>query len=208
LILEILLYIIDMLNFLMKFHQLHDKLNDNDVVSHLIKMLDMHDNAFIMKSLSSILLESSKITAFYPDLLSDQSLTIFLNKMLNYQGEPDSLSNMFDCLRNIIQQTKTPIKYLLSTSILKITEDQSIKWQLIQENNIYCLLKVLNYNIRFLNDEDEEAKEQAEGKAGAQVAEDGGKQTSAAAEQSNVANIPIKTTSEKIPSFELLQELQ
>jgi hypothetical protein len=91
---------------------------------------------------------------------------------------------------------------------LKITEDQSIKWQLIQENNIYCLLKVLNYNIRFLNDEEEEAKEQMEGKAGAQAAEDGGKQTSVAAEQSNVANIPIKTTSEKIPSFELLQELQ
>jgi hypothetical protein len=126
LILEILLYIIDMLNFLMKFHQLHEKLNDNDVVSHLIQMLDIHDNAFIMKSLSSILLESSKITAFYPDLLSDQSLNIFLNKMLNYQGEPDSLSNMFDCLRNIIQQTKTPIKYLLATSILKITEDSSI----------------------------------------------------------------------------------
>ena len=82
--LEILLYIIDMLNFLMKFHLLHTKLNDNDVVSHLIQMLNTHDNAYIMKSLSSILLESSKITAFYPDLLSDQSQSIFLNKMLNY----------------------------------------------------------------------------------------------------------------------------
>lgn len=128
LILEILLYIIDMLNFLMKFHFLHEKLNDNDVVSHLIQMLSVHENAFIMKALSSVLLESSKITAFYPDLLSDTSLSIFLNKMLNYQGEPDSLSNMFDCLRNIIQQTKTPIKYLLSTSILKITEDNTIQW--------------------------------------------------------------------------------
>ena len=65
-------------------------------------MLDMHDNSFIMKSLSSILFESSNITALYPDLLSDESFTIFLNKMFNYQGEPDSLSNMFDCLRNII----------------------------------------------------------------------------------------------------------
>jgi hypothetical protein len=91
-------------------------------------MLSVHENAFIMKALSSVLLESSKITAFYPDLLSDTSLSIFLNKMLNYQGEPDSLSNMFDCLRNIIQQTKTPIKYLLSTSILKITEDNTIQW--------------------------------------------------------------------------------
>lgn len=86
----------------MKFHFLHEKLNDNDVVSHLIQMLSVHENAFIMKALSSVLLESSKITAFYPDLLSDTSLSIFLNKMLNYQGEPDSLSNMFDCLRNII----------------------------------------------------------------------------------------------------------
>ena len=102
LILEILLYIIDMLNFLMKFHLLHEKLNDKNVVIHLIQMLNIHDNAFIMKSLSSILLESSKITAFYTDLLSDQSANIFLNKMLHYQGEPDSLSNMFDCLRNII----------------------------------------------------------------------------------------------------------
>lgn len=65
-------------------------------------MLSIHDNNYIMRSLSSTLLESSKITAFYPDLLSDNSLSVFLNKMLNYKGEPDSLSNMFDCLRNII----------------------------------------------------------------------------------------------------------
>jgi hypothetical protein len=55
-----------------------------------------------MKALSSVLIDSSKITAFYPDLLIETSLSIFLKKMLNYQGEPDSLSNMFDCLRNII----------------------------------------------------------------------------------------------------------
>lgn len=191
LVLEILLYIIDMLNFLIKFHSLHEKLNDNDVVSNLIEMLAIHDNAFIMKSLSSTLLESSKITVFYPDLLSDHSLNIFINKMLNYQGEPDSLSNMFDCLRNIIQQTKTPIKYLLATSILKITEDQNIQWQQLQENNIYCLLKVLNYNIRFLNDEEEEPKES--GTKGGEL---------------KGANNPIKTTSDKIPTPELLHELQ
>jgi len=101
-VLEILLYIIDMLNFLMKFHLLHEKLNDNDIVQHLIKMLSLHDNTFIMKSLTSILLEASKVTSFYTDLLSDNSLNIFLNKMISYQTEPDSLSNMFDCLRNVI----------------------------------------------------------------------------------------------------------
>lgn len=99
---------------------------------------------------------------------------------------------------------------MLSTSILKITEDQNIQWPKIQENNIYCLLKVLNYNIRFLNDEEEDMKE-AESKAGLTTSGAGGDaaaQTSVAPDHSNIANIPIKTTSEKIPSVELLQELQ
>lgn len=73
-----------MLNFLMKFHMLHEKLNDNDIISHLIQMLENHNNTYIIKSLSSILLESSKITAFYPDLLSENSLNIFFNKILKY----------------------------------------------------------------------------------------------------------------------------
>jgi hypothetical protein len=34
-------------------------------------MLTIHDNPTIIKSLSSTLLEASKITAFYPDLLCD-----------------------------------------------------------------------------------------------------------------------------------------
>ena len=66
-------------------------------------MLEIHDNPFIMKSLTATLLEASKITDFYNDLLSDTSLNIFLNKILKYNSEPDSLSNMFDCMRNIIQ---------------------------------------------------------------------------------------------------------
>jgi hypothetical protein len=73
------------------------------VIGNLIKMLEIHDNPFIMKSLTATLLEASKITDFYNDLLSDTSLNIFLNKILTYNSEPDSLSNMFDCLRNIIQ---------------------------------------------------------------------------------------------------------
>jgi hypothetical protein len=77
---------------------------------------------------------------------------------------------------------------LLSTSILKITEDKSIDWHRIQENNIYCLLKVLNYNIRYLDDEEEESGEVDK---------------EAQARQ----NIPIKSTSEKVPTPELLQEL-
>ena len=180
LVLEILLYIIDMVNFLTKFHLLHDTLNDNDVVNFLIQMLSLHDNVYVMKSLSSTLLEASKITTFYPDLLSDKSLNIFLQKLLQYHDN-DTLSNMFDCLRNIIQQTKIPIKYLLATSILKITEDKAIDWSKVQKENIYCILKVLNYNIRYLDDDEEPADSKS--------------------------SIPLKSTSDKAPTPELLQEL-
>ena len=44
LVLEILLYIVDMINFLTKFHLLHDTLNDNDVITNLIHMLAVHEN--------------------------------------------------------------------------------------------------------------------------------------------------------------------
>ena len=74
---------------------------------------------------------------------------------------------------------------MLSTSILKITEDKSYNWIAIQENNIYCLLKVLNYNIRYLHDDDEEDLDKAAKN-----------------------NIPIKNTSDKVPTPELLHELQ
>jgi len=67
-----------MVNFLMKFHLLHEKLNNFDIMIKIIKMIGIHDNPFIMKSLTSTLLESSKITIFYPDLLKDESLNILI----------------------------------------------------------------------------------------------------------------------------------
>lgn len=63
----------------------------------------------------------------------------------------------------------------------------------MKENNIYCLLKVLNYNIRFLNDLDD----QEEFKASAPNAKP---QSSAA----NASSLAIKTTSEKIPTPEFM----
>jgi hypothetical protein len=54
---------------------------------------------------------------------------------------------------------------------------------------------VLNYNIRFLSDEEEEMKGDGKSKGGPN-------------RKDKVMNqVPIKTTSEKIPTPELLQEL-
>ena len=50
----------------------------NEIVLTFIEMLNIHENNFIMKALSSSLLEASKITIFYPDLLNDHSLNIIL----------------------------------------------------------------------------------------------------------------------------------
>ena len=129
-------------------------MNDNDVVSHLIQMLSVHENAFIMKALSLVVLESSKIKAFLPDLLNDTSLSIFLNKLLNYQGEPDRLSNKFDYHRNIIQKTKIPIKYLIYTSIFQRSL-MTTRSNGCQFKKKICLPKLHSYNIKFLIYEEE-----------------------------------------------------
>ncbi len=125
----------------------------------IIQMIKIHENPLIMKSLTATLLESSKITTFYPDLLKDQSLNILLNKVISYTIEPNSLNNIFECIRNIIQQTKSPIKYLIATSILKITEDNQVNWKNCNESNLFFLLKILTQNINFLTDDDDENKE-------------------------------------------------
>lgn len=54
---------------------------------------------------------------------------------------------------------------------------------------------MLNYNIRFLSDEEEDMKADGKNKGGS-------------SKKDKVMNqVPIKTTSEKIPTPELLQEL-
>lgn len=127
----------------MKFHLLHEKLNRFDVLVEIIQMIKIHENPLIMKSLTATIFESSKISIFYVDLLKDQTLNILIYKILTYSVEPYSLSNIYECIRNIIQQTKSPIKYLIATSILKITEESSIDWKSSNENNLFFLLKIL-----------------------------------------------------------------
>lgn len=61
----------------------------------------------------------------------------------------------------------------------------------------------MNYNIRFLNDDEEDMKDAEKGAGVAGLGH-----ASIGVENSNMANIAIKTTSEKIPTPELLHELQ
>lgn len=60
LILEILLYVIDYFDYLLKYTELHDMLNDNNVIFTIASMLNLHDNKHILKSISVILANASK----------------------------------------------------------------------------------------------------------------------------------------------------
>jgi hypothetical protein len=106
-----------------------------------------------LKALTSALQEASKITVFYPDLLNDHSLNIILNKIINGGLlEMKSLENMFESIRNILLQTKAPIKLLIATSILKITELPKNNWKEKEEGSIITILKILHFNIMSIED--------------------------------------------------------
>ena len=71
--------------------------------------------------------------------------------MMNGQMESKTLENLYECLRNILVQTKMPVKYLIATAILKITEIK-MNWKEKDESNITIILKVLHFNIKSLED--------------------------------------------------------
>jgi flagellar biosynthesis component FlhA len=95
--------------------------------------------------------ESSKITLFYPDLLNESALGTLLKKLLTPKLKLSSLDLIYESLRNIMDQTKIPIRYLVSASVLKLTESQSENWAEKDDVNIENLLKVLAFNIKTLS---------------------------------------------------------
>ena len=120
------MYQIDFYKFLMRFKELHLFLNQQQVVKNFIELLQVHDDPKIVRSLSIALKESSHTTQFYPDLLSDNALNAILTKMLD--APEDSLEPLFECFNSVLNKTKAPIKYLVATSILKLSEsDQFTK---------------------------------------------------------------------------------
>ena len=66
--------------------------------------------------------EASNTTQFYPDLLSDNALNAVLIKILNSETQQSSLEPLYESLNSVMNKTKAPIKYLLATSVLKLTE--------------------------------------------------------------------------------------
>lgn len=106
-------------------------------------MIGIHDNPSLLKGITSSLVEASKITVFFPDILNDQSLATILNKIINATNmDSKSLDNLSDCFKNILLQTKIPIKYLLASTILKLTEPKA-NWKEKEEGNIITIMKIL-----------------------------------------------------------------
>ena len=63
---------------------------------------------------------------------------------------------LYETLNNVMLQTKAPIKYLLATSVLKVTESADINWTEKEEPNVLYILKVLHSNLCSLDSSSEE----------------------------------------------------
>eukprot|EP00347_Sterkiella_histriomuscorum_P023636 403333912 len=155
LILEIMLYLVDFFKYLMNFSMLYTSLNNNEIINCFVEMLGIHDNISLVKGITSSLVEASKITVFFPDILNDQSLSIIFNKIINGTNvENKSLDNLSDCFKNILMQTKIPIKYLIASTLIKLTEPKSV-WKDKEESNIVTVMKILQQVIKSLEDSKE-----------------------------------------------------
>jgi flagellar biosynthesis component FlhA len=126
-------------------------MHDKKIINTSIEMLKVHDQPFVVKSLCQVIEESSKITLFYPDLLNESALGTLLKKLLTPKLKLSSLDLIYESLRNIMDQTKIPIRYLVASSVLKLTESQNENWAEKEDVNVENLLKVLAFNIKTLS---------------------------------------------------------
>ena len=83
--------------------------------------------------------------------MNESALGALLKKLLTPKLKLSSLDLLYESLRNIMLQTKIPIRYLIAASVLKLTEDPSQVWSEKEDINIVMLLKVLSFNIKNLN---------------------------------------------------------
>lgn len=79
-------------------------------------------------------------------------MSTILKKILAPNTQLRSLELLFDVLRNIMLQTKVPIKYLIAVALLKETENPEYNWADRDENNVVTLLRVIHFNIKILDD--------------------------------------------------------
>ena len=71
--------------------------------------------------------------------------------MINGNMDSKSLDHLYDCLSSILYQTKIPVKYLVASAVLRLTESK-ISWRERDEENILIVLKVLHFNIQTLDE--------------------------------------------------------
>ena len=72
-----------------------------------------------------------------------------LTKILD--APEDSLDPLFECLNSVLNKTKSPIKYLVATSVLKLSESDQFKGVKLDGDNIIYILKVLQSNLKSLD---------------------------------------------------------
>lgn len=115
LILEILLYVIDYYDYLLKYTELHEMLNDNNVIFTIASMLNIHENKHILRAISAVLANASKCIIFNADLLTDNRMENIVRNILLAGEDQERCANLFECCLSIINNTKVPVKFMIAS---------------------------------------------------------------------------------------------
>ena len=115
LVLEILLYTIDFFDYLLKYTELHDMLNNSNIIYTIASMIDIHDNKYILKSISVILANASKYVIFTADLLTDNRMESIVTNILLAGEDQERCTNLFEVCLSIINNTKIPVKFMIAS---------------------------------------------------------------------------------------------
>ena len=75
---------VDYFKLLMLHETLHEFLISRKVAENLISMLEIHNDIYLVKSVSGALCSESTNALFYPGLLSDKNLQIILHKIIHF----------------------------------------------------------------------------------------------------------------------------
>lgn len=104
-------------------------------------MLKAHKHPQLVESLSRVLNETAKISAFFPEMVGEMQIETMLH--VSSTQDPVLAEILIEALMKIIELTKAPVKYLVAAKILKFSETDQVKC--MSNQNIELLMKLLHH---------------------------------------------------------------
>ena len=127
-------------------------LNNSNVIYTIASMIDIHDNKHILKSISVILANASKFVIFTADLLTDNRMESIVTNILLSGEDQERWINLFEVWLSIISNTKIPVKFMIASWILRLTDPKlKILSKTLNRDCVLQLIQVLTYILNSLD---------------------------------------------------------